>query len=87
MKDQCRNAEMPRGITIQDFKGGTPQGGMPAGVVPKLCQRKPVVPLGRAGMSKATEKGFHALINAFSLVVRLRMIGRTHAKRYTNQDE
>jgi hypothetical protein len=47
-------------------------------VIQKLCHGQPAKPLGSAGMNFAAEVGFQALVQPFSLAIRLWMVRETH---------
>ena len=60
---------------------------METGVIPKLRQADPAQPLLGAGMNKAPEKCFEALVHPLRLAIGLRVIGRAHAELSTYQME
>jgi hypothetical protein len=56
-------------------------------VVPKLSEWKPLTEAGWTSMDEAPEKCFKALDDSLGLIVRLRMIGRTHPELDTSHLE
>ena len=58
---------------------------METGVIPILHQADPAQPLLRAGINKAPEKCFEALVHPLRLAIGLRVVGRAHAELSTCQ--
>lgn len=50
------------------------------GVVPKLCEGKPMTPAIGACVDEAAQISFQALTDSFGLVVRLGVVSRTHTQ-------
>ena len=57
---------------------------MMTGIIPVLSQRNPATPLFGAGVNKASEISFHALIQPFRLSISGRMIRCAQFKLRTN---
>ena len=60
---------------------------METGVIPILRQGDPAQPLLGAGMNKAPEKCFEALVHPLRLAIGLRVVGGAHAELSTSQAE
>ncbi|WVZ97068.1 hypothetical protein U9M48_042630 [Paspalum notatum var. saurae] len=68
------NAEVARWMPIKNFERSLVKNRVMISIIPEFSMREPLGPL------CTTEKGFHTLVDPFSLPVTLRMICRTHAK-------
>ena len=68
------NAKMVGIITIQSFEWCDLDGRVVACIIPIFRQGEPRGPLGRAGMDKATQISFQALIHMLCLAIGLGMI-------------
>ena len=60
---------------------------METGVIPILRQAEPPQPLLWAGVDKAPEKCFEALVHPLRLAIGLRVVGGAHAELSTSQAE
>ena len=60
---------------------------METGVIPILRQGDPAQPLLGAGMNKAPEKCFEALVHPLRLSIGLRVVGGAHVELSTSQAE
>jgi hypothetical protein len=81
------DSQMARFSAIEHLEWSLTQGGVIASVVPKFRQGKPLTPFLQAGMNKAVEVCFEALVDPFSLPISLRMVSRAHPKLSSSQFE
>lgn len=71
-----RDAKMSWRAPIQGLKWSTSR--VERRIIPELCEWEPAKPLGWTGVNRATKKIFQALIQSFSLPIRLRVIRGAH---------
>ena len=75
-----RKTEAARGVPIQSFKGGAPDGRMSRSIIPILSRAQPIQPFGGARVDETAEEHLETLVDTLRLPVSLRVITCTHAQ-------